>query len=54
MPDQDPPEIFGMHSNADITFQMNTTTSYIDMILSTISDEEATRRAIVLKNWSWT
>lgn len=39
MPDQDPPEIFGMHSNADITFQMNTTTSYIDMILSTISDE---------------
>lgn len=25
LPDQDPPEIFGMHSNADITFQMNTT-----------------------------
>jgi len=39
LPDQDPPEIFGMHSNADITFQMNTTNIYINMVLSTISDE---------------
>lgn len=39
MPDQDPPEIFGMHSNADITFQFNTSQRYLNAIMSTVAEE---------------
>ena len=39
LPDQDPPEIFGMQSNADITYQMNSTNVMLEMVLSTVSDE---------------
>jgi dynein heavy chain, axonemal len=34
LPDYDTPEIFGLHSNADITYQINTAKGILDTILS--------------------
>ncbi|XP_055595824.1 dynein axonemal heavy chain 8 [Uranotaenia lowii] len=34
MPLVDPPQVYGLHSNADITYQSNTTTEILDTIIS--------------------
>lgn len=34
LPNTDTPEVFGLHMNADITYQTNTATSILDTILS--------------------
>jgi len=39
LPDQDPPEIFGMHSNADIAYQRNLSDLYCTIILITQSED---------------
>ena len=39
LPDQDPPEIFGMHSNADIAFQRDTSDLYCREILNIAAEK---------------
>lgn len=39
LPEQDPPEIFGMHSNADISYQRSISDKYCNIIMLTLNDE---------------
>lgn len=41
LPSVDPPQTYGLHSNADITYQSNTTQSVLDTIIS-VQPKEST------------
>ncbi|XP_063230049.1 dynein axonemal heavy chain 8-like [Bacillus rossius redtenbacheri] len=52
LPDIDPPQVYGLHPNADITYQSNTTKAILDKILSVQPRESAsgtgeTRESVV-------
>ncbi|KAJ9594442.1 hypothetical protein L9F63_014127 [Diploptera punctata] len=54
MPPLDPPQVYGLHANADITFQSNTTKNILDTIVSIQPKESAvgggeTRETIVAR-----
>ncbi|CAG0887043.1 unnamed protein product [Darwinula stevensoni] len=54
LPSYDSPEVFGLHSNADITYQINTAKSILDMILNIQPKEGSslggeTREAVVYR-----
>lgn len=43
VPDEDKPEIFGMHSNADITYAINTTNSFFQILLQTLPKQSSSK-----------